>query len=346
MRNFIKKYLYGTKIYTILKCIKNINNDEFIRNINDINNKNKIVCFRNGIKNIDKNIFVININVKYMGLGAYLRYSLLGFYEARMMNFYPVINYGKNCMYKEKNIFLGTNNVFEYYFNQPSKITLEEINVSNRIYSVNFDFIKECEVNFDVEKKTSYGYKIEESYIKTLGTIAKDYLILNKRTQDFIEKSFNIYLKNFSRDKILGVHVRGTDYALNWKNHPNMVTVEDFFVEVDKALKMYDFKYIFLATDDSNRLEAFKNKYKEKLIYFSDVHRSSGKVNVALEKNNRENNAYLNGLEVIRDIYTLAQCQGLIAGLSQVSIMARIINYSLDKNYSYKKIIDKGIYKG
>ena len=66
---------------------------------------------------------------------------------------------------------------------------------------------------------------------------------------------------------------------------------------------------------------------------------------IAFEKVDQDRSRYDRGVDVLKDIYTLARCGGLIAGLSQVSIMARIICLSLEREYRYVKILNTGIYK-
>lgn len=350
IKKFLKKIIKkeDSRIYCFIRLLKYGKNKDFIKEVNLINQNPNILKFKSlGNKNENKNILFAEILGKKQGLGAFLRKTLLILYEADKLGFIPYIFYDKNNFYREKSI-LTTNNTYEYYFKQKENLTIDKVNESKRVFYCTGNIIKRIEEDLYGKKvDLNAGYSVSEEYLEILGNVARKNLILNEQTTNYIKKSIKENLRNkIYNNKVLAVHVRGTDYALNWENHPNMVTVDDFFVEIDKALKIYNFEYIFLATDDSSRLEDFKCKYKEKLIYFSEVHRSSGKINIAYEKNDRENDAYLNGLEVIRDMYTLAQCQGLIAGLSQVSIMARIINYSLDKKYIYKKIIDKGIYKG
>lgn len=119
--------------------------------------------------------------------------------------------------------------------------------------------------------------------------------------------------------------------------------MKDYEYLIDEAIKKYNFTKIFLATDDNNILNEFKEKYKERLLYYKDVNRTDGTKSIVFENNQRENNNYLNGLEVLRDMYTLANCDGLIAGLSQVSFAARITKKSLNKEYNFLKIIDNGI---
>ncbi len=335
------------RLYCLLRILKNFNNIEFFKQIDLINkDPNNLRMLDFGEKNKDKNILLITRSSPNMGMGGFFRQTLYGLYEAEKLGFVPVVHY-KECPYRDKSYDEKTKNPFEYYFNQTSNVSLQDAYDSSRIFI--FDSIHLIRVEKElgnINSELVCGYNINNEYLKRLGQIVKRYVHLNEYTENFIKTSMqNIFPRDWKQERVLAIHVRGTDFALNWEKHPNMVGVEDFFSAIDSTMEKEKFKYIFLATDDSNRLKAFKMRYGEKLLYFTDVHRSSGTINVALEKNDRKHNNYLNGLEVIRDMYTLARCHGLIAGLSQVSICTRIINYSLDEQFSYVKILDKGIYK-
>lgn len=106
-------------------------------------------------------------------------------------------------------------------------------------------------------------------------------------------------------------------------------------------LKKYGFNKIFLATDDVSTVDLFRKEFGKNLLYYEDVTRSSGDVSVAFSDNVRENHHYKLALEVIRDMYTLSRCNGLIAGKSQVSICA-IIENRRNSPYEFLKIVDKG----
>ena len=49
------------------------------------------------------------------------------------------------------------------------------------------------------------------------------------------------------------------------------------------------------------------------------------------------------GVEVLRDMYSMAECDGLVAGLSQVSYAARIQKKSMGSEYEDLVILNKGI---
>lgn len=345
----IKRILKNHKLfYLIIYILKNHKNSKVTDKIFTPENFIQIYSFGN--LNKDKTIYFIDISSEYMGFGAYFRWTLEALWEADRLNLEPVVKFGKLCPYNENTNFkLGTNS-YEYYFKQVSNISVREAMQSKNVFIFNqTDLIRvERELNtYDSNSNIICGYTFDGNYLDAMGQVVKKHIALNKETNEYIQKSIaNLFnSKNEIREKILAIHIRGTDFALNWNRHPNMVTPEDYFPIIDKAIREYEFKFIFLATDDIILLKLFEEKYGDILLYFNDVNRSDGKLNVAYVKNNRENNNYLNGLEVVRDIYTMAYCDGLIAGLSQVSICARIINRSLEKQFEYERIIDNGIYK-
>lgn len=87
-----------------------------------------------------------------------------------------------------------------------------------------------------------------------------------------------------------------------------------------------------------------KKAFGSKLLFYSDVKRTSEQQSVAFSDSRRKNHHFRLGLEVLRDAYTLAMCDGLIAGVSQVSICSEIVKKSKGEKYTYKKICDKGVY--
>ena len=52
---------------------------------------------------------------------------------------------------------------------------------------------------------------------------------------------------------------------------------------------------------------------------------------------------YQAGIEVICDMAALSHCRGLISGLSQVGLMARIFKRSRHERYQYDKKLNMGI---
>lgn len=184
------------------------------------------------------------------------------------------------------------------------------------------------------------GYARNEQYIDEMARITAKYVCLN----DEISRQFKQEIGRLLDGKnTLAVHVRGTDFKQNFNGHPVQVRTEEYLRAAQKIFEEGAYERVFLATDDLEALELFKNKFKDNLLYYEDVIRSNGVDTVMHSRVQRENHHYLLGIEVLRDMYTLASCNGLVAGLSQVSFAARIQKKSSGINYKDLVVIDKGI---
>lgn len=103
------------------------------------------------------------------------------------------------------------------------------------------------------------------------------------------------------------------------------------------------FQKIFLATDEKSAVERFEKEFPGKVFYFQDVYRGEGNTSIAFSQSDRPNHHYRLGYEVLRDMYALAFCDGLVAGLSQVVNCARIVKESSGEEYDTLCIINNGI---
>lgn len=293
-----------------------------------------------GSANRDKVLYYIEENSINLGFFAMYRYWLEYLYFADICGYTPVICADDHFTYKEDRPLYGTANSFEYYFVQPSAISPEEAKRSNRV--ILSDAVHRKMVELVLTGKTSH-YKYNSRYLHMMGHIAGKYMTFNHMTKEYIEDSLKKL--DFGKGKILGIHVRGTDYRAKFNNHPVYVTEEDCFAAIDGLVRKGAYDRLFLATDDIRILESFIKKYGKQLLFYEDVERSNKNKSVAFSSNSREHHKYLLGLEVIRDMYTLSLCSGLIAGISQVAICAQINKVSRGERYEYVRIIDKGIYR-
>ena len=295
-------------------------------------------CF--GKKNKDKLIYYICEDNGDLGFFAMYRYWAEYLYFADICNYFPVIFAGNSFAYREEKSIHGTKNPFEYYFLQPSRIELNQVNLSNKVIYSNLSHRKIVELVF-TGKISNYMYT--QKYMETMSEIVKKSFKFNKFTWKFISDSIEkIDLHN---KKILGVHIRGTDFRGCYNNHPIYVDAQDCFHVIDRLLDNKKYNKVFVATDDKRILTKFIAKYGNRMCYYKDVVRSDKNVSVAFRKEKRKYHKYRLGLEVIRDMYTLALCDGLVAGLSQVAVCAQMNKMAIGKVYEDLEIIDKGVYK-
>ena len=293
---------------------------------------------RFGELNSDKRIYITGFNqdrVTVGGILAELRKDLIQIDMAEKYNLTPVIEF-RNSLYTEKEPINGTYNAFEYYFNQVSEISVEEAWKSSYVYVQRNGDILHADIPF--------SYELAEEHIERLGSVFKKYISFNENTQNMINKDMASLIGE-ERDKILGVHIRGTDFNNDYNGHPVPVSAEQYFDVIDHYLKNKQYERVFLATDDSRLVNAFEIKYEEKLLLFRDVIRSDDNqgVHVNVYMSNKKGMGYRAGYEVLRDVFTLSKLRGLVAGYSGAQIMARIIKKSFGEVFTDFELISNGI---
>ena len=281
--------------------------------------------------------YYIRSGNSFSGFCAEFRRTLDALFFADYYGFIPVIEYNQEYIYAESVPVNGTNNPFEYYFQQPGSITVQEIN--------NYRFVSFKDEHRDLAKALYHlpnAYELSEDYIREMGNTIKKYIKLNSDVENFINESIaQIGLNNRC---IIGVHYRGTDYHVGYKDHPNIVTLEDYFESLDSLFQeVPENAVIFLATDEDKAIESFTRRYNKKVLFFDDTFRSKSGAPVHFSDNKRQFHKYTLGLEILRDVIALSKCNYLVAGLSQVSYCARYFKYSKNEKYIKKIILNTGV---
>lgn len=343
----IKKWIKSKdSLYAISLCImkrKDHNLFKLIKNyyLGDYNNTALIVT-NNGDMFPEDNIYHIKIYKSIdakneegqdMGICAALRATckLLNFADS--LKLFPVVEWGNSSRYYDSDMDSITTNVFEYYFEPVSKIDYREAKHGRIVIDAapgNGSFLIGSPSSYDVSQKE----------INVIGNIYKRYIRLNRTTKEYIDEYLD---KILNSGTILAVHARGTDYNLGMKNHPKIVNPEEYLIRAKEVYVRGKYDKIFLATDDENILELFREQFKEKLLYYEDVFRSKNHIGAHVMQSDRPLHHYKLGLEVLRDVYTLANCDALLCGLSQVSFAARYVNIAINRKFNEVVILDKGI---
>lgn len=272
-------------------------------------------------------IYKIKIDCQHLGFFAAYRGVLEYMYFADRGNFYPYVDLS-NSLYSNSG-----QNAFEQFFEQ------NDFHKDDNMRSVNSKPEDKDMVSFILTGRKN-DYRVSDLYLREMAKMQKKYIVLKPEVQDFVDEGVK-RIENLG--KVLGIHVRGTDYNKGYHSHPIALKSEDYFEKIDWLVSNHSYNKIFLATDDERVLKSFKEKYGDLLFCFDDTCRSSMDESVAFSKNDRENHRIRLGLEVLRDAYAMAACDGFVSGISQVSICTRIIKYSLDKEFVDDEVIYKGI---
>lgn len=332
IRRFLNNHL---KLDAIQYCIRHSADSDYCKMVLE-REPMMMKCETWGELNENKNIYFIEFGDKNDGFFAAYRKLLNLLYYADYFQLAPVVRWTEDFLYAETVAVNDTWNPFEYYFEQPQNISLEDLRQSKKVFRSSYahTFLAEQ------LKENVNGYELSEKYIDNMARITAKYIKLNSTIQGRFEREIDGLLK---KRKILGVHVRGTDFKKNYNGHPIYISTQDYLRMTQEVMNQEEFERVFLATDDDDAVVQFSSCFKDKLLLYQDVRRTRENVSVAFSKENRKLHHYKLGLEVLRDMMTLASCDGLIAGKSQVSICAQITKRSWSEKFKVIRIMDDGL---
>ena len=345
IKQIIKK---NNKIHVIARCVYSWNDPRFIQLMKFFEGSHdcaSIILEHKGAKYPDEIVYSIRFftpddkSYKRDGAGfcVWLRWTLLCLNLPDHLNMMPVVEWGSNSTYYDPGMDQITLNVFEYYFEPVSRIQYNEVEECRNVV---IDKNVHANSYFFMERASGKLYQVKQDEIERLGFLYKKYIHLNQTAKEYIEKNLDNIL---NQGTILAVHVRGTDFNVGYKNHPIAVSVEEYLARTKEIYSSGNYDKVFLATDDVHALELFKQEFKDRLLYYTDVFRSNEHLGVQVTPNDRPLHHYRLGLEILRDVYTLASCDSLICGLSNVSFIAQYINVAMDRKFKEIVILDHGI---
>lgn len=141
----------------------------------------------------------------------------------------------------------------------------------------------------------------------------------------------------------LGVLARGTDYtSLRPKGHPAQPTAGEIAGMIDGALERRDYENIFLVTEDAAVRDRLLGRYGKRILLPEDggvtEEYREGKMlyqSISAGKINDNARVYL------KKILLLSRCEGLVAGKTNGSLMACILNGG---KYGETSLFDRGFY--
>lgn len=337
IRELLKRH---EKINCLQKSIRYFGDRSFRDMILKYRSSDQWIIQHLGVACPKKLIYMIDLcrigNYAFYGWGGQMQciIDLLAF--ADYYGLTPVIIYSGDSYYCDAGYVENMANVWEHYFEQTSEIDFDEaIKASNILYAEITHKV------FGHEILHGNAYLSQEEYFAKAALIWRKYIRLNPYIQEKINKEMRELLAGA---KVLGVHMRIKVFSHDLKGHPKAASLDEYLDIIDYLVKSVEFDKIFLATAEKETVSIFRERYGDKLLVYDDVFRTnSGEIN--LEESERENHKFRLGYEALRDSYTLAHCNGLIAGLSMISILTQVINESLsaDERYTFKKIFNKGI---
>ena len=283
-------------------------------------------------KQFDRIPYIIRNGAYGSGLFAYFKVNLGGIAFADKNNFIPVIdmkNYQNTYLYDDE---VKHVNSWEYYFEQPGNISLEDalsckkyiLGRNAMIYERKLSESAELFYNYDGE--LDFWRKLCKKYIRFKPEVIERLKILQDRT---------------AGKKILGLLVRGTDYtSLKPAGHPIPPTAEQAISKAQEVMQEKNFDAIYLATEDKNILLKFQKIFGDKLILPDTEYVNYDYTNPKLLYNYITNDKYLRGLEYLVSMLFLSKCQGLITSMTAGSLGVMC----LSEGFEYLYVFDLGYY--
>lgn len=312
------------------------NNDKKLLDERSGHSMNSFMIRSNGGRNFGKTIYNININTSGSGFFALIRFVLDGIYCSETLGFVPYVSL-VNTRYN--NVLDGKDNMFEYYYQQPANLTMEDIQESTAVAEFKGEHRAWLEAKFMNDTELLAGYEFDSRLIEIMGDISKRYLFLRK---DIKEKILNDISLIGVTKKTIAIHYRGNAFKVGFYGHPICLEIENYYPYINECLEK-GFDKIFIATDDKIALNKIVEHYPNKVIYYRDTERSDDGIDVHDKADRKEKTGFMLGYEVLRDMYTMASCDGLICGKSQVSFATLVEKKARDEEFEYFKLIDLGI---
>ncbi|MEY8482209.1 hypothetical protein AALD74_10185 [Lachnospiraceae bacterium 48-21] len=268
------------------------------------------------------------------GLGWYILYTLCGIRFAVENDYIPVVDW-KNCKLPQyPAINVGKENVWEYYFEQPFNINIDEA-YKSKDYCVIEDVSSLAIINLlDIRKFVDF---FDKDAMKWREYFQK-YIRINQKLKDYFDICQNEQGLNVNND-LIGVIARGTDYKdLKPVGHLQPISSRRIFDEIDNIFGELEQKKIFLATEDKSILQKFEEKYPGK-ISFADAKRYENLGENTLNTIYKEEDGYDRDLKYLYSLYTISKSSIGIYSACGGGVIASLMRESTDSSYKF-------LYKG
>lgn len=237
----------------------------------------------------------------------------------------PVVDLRKYAPYQEESPFNGTENVWEYYFNQVGSYSTQDIDGGQ------FRILRSShEHPFLKGKNRTIWYRTQWNR----------YVRLNQSTEKHVSEQLSALDVG---DRDVGVHVRSGDRN-GFPRHSFPATMDQLVAATRFVLDSGDFDGIYVACQRESDIRALKKEFGQR-IKFTDAFRysdglsrratpfsgrSSGR-RVDYSSKIRKNHRFLLGLEALQDVIGLARCGALVGGPSNMAAWAQILASNEDR---------------
>ena len=206
-------------------------------------------------------------------------------------------------MYHE-NDEVGKVNIWERYYEQPAGISLDDVSSYRKVIYGDYSSPR--------TELFRFWYSGNPMNAHQYPSLHQRYIRINGKMQQLVEQVADKL--GFAGEKVLGVIARGTDYiALKPEMHAIPPSVEKMILHAKDIMASQNCTKLFLATEDLDILEAFKETFDDRLIYTNQQRfRKQDHLAIANYASDRANDKYLRGEEYLVVLELLTRCDCLI----------------------------------
>lgn len=271
-----------------------------------------------------------------MGFFAELGVTLIKLYYADERGFVPYVSWGKDYLYYEPDGVDGEKNAFLYFFEPVSGVK----SIEHACHVVKSEDSHYAQVKSLFH---AVSYDVSEEYVDAMARMVKKYIRYNDKTRRYLKQEYG---KLLGTEKTVGVHFRGTDFRKGYNNHPVPVQIEQEIGKVQELMEKSGYTKIFLATDEQMAVDKFREVFGDKVCIYEDTYRDQGTdESIAFSEDGRNQHHFMLAREVLRDQYTLINCDGLVCGYSNVTFLARVMRRAwYEREWKDFVLIDNGLY--
>lgn len=279
----------------------------------------------------EKPVLIISgISMQGTGIFCNLLAFLRWVYFAELMGYAPVID-----MQNVPNLYLEEGlagvNSYEYFYRQPSDMTLEQAYRAKEVYFVNR---LDCPYDFSLRQKWMYRKATavsdwvygenREKHFALYKRLYDTYFVPSEEAQAFAQAQWERLVPQEGM-RTLGLLCRGTDYfAKRPYAHQIQPTAEQIIAKTEEFLGGHEIDRIVVATEDEQILSALAERFGARVVYI-DCPRLTARAGQSVAEGfaERRVDKRLNGLYYFASIACLSRCDHLIAGKTMATQFIR-----------------------
>lgn len=306
------------------KCWRKLWNKVRVKDyLSDIKWKEHHIAY--GFRDNKNTYYLIRRRSKNVGLFSYVLTALGHIKYAEEHNYVPVVDmlhYESPYLDKE-----NPKNVWEYYFEQPRGICLDDLKLKRNIV-LSTGELPVTYPGFDIMQCSNRLEQWRDLYKRNIR--------YNDATSKFLIEQYNKYFS--SNERVMGVLCRGTDYETTKpKGHPIQPRIEEVLEKVKLEMVNQKCDKVYLATEDKIIYDRFLHQFGEKLIFPEIEFRPyNGEKLITEIEVERKDDKLLKGLEYLMQIDLLSKCNCFIGSGCGGSYGALLMSEGFEWQYFWE----------